>query len=460
MEYTLGKAKELVDQQRKYFLTHTTKDVAFRIQMLKKFKKVLVDNESRLLEAIKADFKKSEFETFTNELFLVYHEIDTAIKKTKRWSAKKSVRTNLANFPSKSYRVPEPLGVALVIGAWNYPYQLSLSPIVPAMAAGCTVVLKPSEIPSATSAVMAEILNANFDARYLAVVEGGIPETTDLLDQKFDKIFFTGSVPVGRIIYQAAAKHLTPVTLELGGKSPAFILGDCNLKMTVKRLVWSKFINSGQTCLAPDYVLVQSSIKKRFLALVKEEIDKTNYAFENDNFIQIINERNHDRLTAMIDRDKVYCGGESDKASRYLAPTIMSDVTFDDMVMQDEIFGPILPVIEFNDLDRAIGKVLELDKPLALYVFTSSSDVKRKILKEVSFGGGGVNDSVMHISNPHLPFGGVGSSGIGAYHDKAGFDEFSHYKSIIEKPTWFELPLKFSPYSERKLNIIKKFFGQ
>lgn len=451
--------QQLVSQQRAYFKTHKTKELVFRLQQLNKLQEVLKSNEKSIFEAIYKDFKKSEFDTFVTELALLYHDIKEVRKKLKKWARVKRVKTNMLNFPAKSYIIPEPLGVCLVIGAWNYPYQLTLAPVIAAMAAGNTVIIKPSELSANTSAVMAKLINDNFEPEYLKVIEGGIPETTALLDQKFDKIFFTGSTQVGKIVYQAAAKNLTPVTLELGGKSPAFVTKDCNLKMTVKRLVWAKFLNAGQICIAPDYVLIDETIEKEFLELVKTEIEKENFSIENGNYTQIINERNLERLSQMIDVDKVYCGGEIEKLDRVIQPTVLKDVTFNDKVMKEEIFGPILPVISYANLEDAIEQVNDTAKPLSCYIFSNKKDQVKKILNEISFGGGAVNDAVMHIANSNLPFGGVGDSGIGSYHGDSGFKTFSHYKSILEKSTLIELSLKYYPHSNTKLNWIQRFIG-
>lgn len=452
--------KELIHNQREYFNTNATKNVAFRKAQLKKLKTVLKQNEALLYEAIFQDFKKSEFDTYSTELSFVYHDISEAIKKVGKWSKVKRARTNLINFPAKTYVIPEPLGVSLVIGAWNYPYLLSLAPVIAAMAAGNTVILKPSELPSNTSRAMAKIINENFDANYLHVVEGGVTETTALLTEKLDKIFFTGSVPVGKIIYQAAAKNLTPVTLELGGKSPAIITADSNLKMAAKRIVWAKFLNAGQTCISPDYILIDAKVKSAFIHLVKQEIEQAEYATNNDNYVQIINEKNLDRLAKMIDPAKVIIGGEIDKAERCMAPTVMDNVSFDDAVMQEEIFGPIMPIITYEHLNEAIAKVKSYPKPLSLYVFTKNKTQRARVLNELSFGGGGVNEAIMQITNHHVPFGGVGESGIGAYHGESGFKAFSHYKSVIDKPTWFELDLKYAPRSAKKLKWVKFLMGQ
>jgi len=450
--------KNLVQLQQDYFNSNATKPTDFRIHQLKKLKDLLLSNQNLLDEAIKKDYGKSRFETLLTELFVVFDDIDTAIANLQNWASHKPVETNMLNNPSSCYIVPEPLGVSLIIGPWNYPYQLSLAPIVAAIAAGCTVILKPSELTENSSSLLARLLNEHFDKQYLAVVEGGIPVITALLEQKFDKIFFTGSVPVGKIVYQAAAKHLTPVTLELGGKSPVIVMQDCDIELTVKRLIWGKFLNSGQTCIAPDYVFVHQDIEDAFLKKLVEEIKARDYKFENDNYVQIINERNLNRIVAMIDTEKVYFGGTYDAKTRYIAPTVLSNVSWEDKIMQDEIFGPILPVMAaFENLDDVIKQIKANPKPLALYLFTADASVKQKVLSEVSFGGGCVNDTIMHISNGLLPFGGVGNSGIGSYHGEDGFKAFSHYKSILDKPFVAEPELKFSPYTPEKIAMMESF---
>lgn len=448
--------KEIIAQQRTFFNTHATKELSFRLDQLKKLRDMLKAHEQQLDEAIYKDFKKSPIENYMTELALLHKEVKDVKNNLHYWARKKRVATNLANFPASSYLYPEPLGVCLVIGAWNYPYQLSFAPVIAAIAAGNTVVLKPSELPSHTSSLMAKLIQDHFDPAFFTVVEGGVEETTQLLDQKFDKIFFTGSTKVGKIVYKAAAQHLTPVTLEMGGKSPAIITKDAHLKMTVKRLIWAKFLNSGQTCIAPDYVMIEEGIEEEFLKLAKEEILGAEYAFENDNYVQIINDSNFDRLVGLLKKDTIYYGGKTDKELRYIQPTLMHNVTFEDAVMREEIFGPLLPVIRFGSLDQAIEKIQTLSKPLSCYIFTGSKQTERKLLKELSFGGGAINEALMHVSNPHLPFGGVGKSGIGNYHGEAGFEAFSHYKSILKKPTWLELPLKYPPYSSSKFNWLKR----
>jgi aldehyde dehydrogenase (NAD+) len=326
---------------------------------------------------------------------------------------------------------------------------------VAAIAAGCTVVLKPSELTAHSSGLLAQLIRKAFDPRFFAVVEGAIPETTALLSQKFDIIFFTGSVPVGRIVYQAAARHLTPVVLELGGKSPTIIEPDCRLDIAVKRLVWAKFLNSGQTCIAPDYVCVHRSIEEEFLDKTAHEIAAANYSVANENFVRIVNERNAERIAKLIDPAKVVIGGKYDIRERFIEPTLLSNVAWDDAVMQEEIFGPLLPVLAYDDLNEVIARIKERPKPLGLYLFTENEAIKRKVLSEVSFGGGCVNDAVMHISNGELPFGGVGDSGIGNYHGEAGFRAFSHFKSILDRKAVPDPDVKYSPHTAEKLKFLK-----
>lgn len=451
--------KQLIETQRVFFNSHGSKQPEFRIQQLKKLKNILKENEARLHKAIYDDFKKSSFENYLSELGILYNEINHACRNLKKWSRAKKVRTNIINFPARSYIVPQPLGVVLVISTWNYPYNMSLVPVIGAIAAGCCVVLKPSEHAAHSSRIMAELVNKNFDAAYFKVIEGGIPHTSELLKQKFDKIFFTGSVAVGKIIYQAAANNLTPVTLELGGKTPAIFTENCNLKMSIKRMIWAKYLNAGQTCIAPDYLLVPKSIRDAFLRLAVAEIERSHFSFENDNWVQIINGQHFDRLIDLLNGTKIHYGGSSDKENRFIEPTIITDVHFDDKIMQDEVFGPILPVIEYDDLDAIIGQINSRPRPLTCYVFTNDKKVKNKIIHQISFGGGAVNDSVMQFTNNNLPFGGVGDSGSGSYHGEYGFRTFSHYKSILDKPAWFELNLKYYPHTKFKLKWLKRLLG-
>lgn len=447
---------DLITRQREFFATDATRSVEFRREQLTKLHAALVRNQPALLEAVYLDFKKSAFDAYTTELMLVLHDIDEAVKRLPRWTRRRRVRTNLLNLPGSSYVVAEPLGVSLIIGAWNYPYLLSLAPLVAALAAGNTVILKPSELPRATSAVLARIIGETFAPEYCAVVEGGVAETTELLRHRFDKVFFTGSTHVGKLVYQAAAAHLTPVTLELGGKSPAFVTADCDLALAARRIVWGKFLNAGQTCIAPDYVLVDAALEERFLAACRDEITKANYSIDNDNYVQIINDRHFQRLHGLIARDKVYHGGNTDAAARIIEPTLLRDVSFDDAVMQEEIFGPILPVIAYSRLDDAIARAKSMPAPLSCYVFASDERVQRQVFEHVPFGGGTINDTVLHIANPYLPFGGVGASGVGRYHGQAGFLTFSNQKGVLRKATWVDLALRYSPLTPSKLLWLKR----
>ena len=451
--------KELISQQRQFFNTNATKSVDFRIAQLKKLKLAIKSFERELTYAVFKDFQKNSFNTLVTEFSGVYNELDNAIGKVRRWSRSKRVATNIANIPGSSHVMPEPLGVCLIIGAWNYPINLNLVPTIAAIAAGNTAIVKPSELSAYTSSVLGRMIRENFDPGFLTVVEGGVQETTELLAERFDKVFFTGSVSVGKVVYQAAAKNLTPVTLELGGKSPLIVAADANLKICAKRLVWGKFVNAGQTCVAPDYALVDSSIEGPFLEAVEREIELGQFSLENQNYAQIISERHFDRLIDLIDPKKVFVGGSYDRSKRLLLPTVLTDIDIDDKVMEDEIFGPILPVLTYDDIDSAIAFVKSRPKPLALYLFSESRALREKVLSEVSFGGGAVNDVLVHLANNELPFGGVGNSGTGSYHGEAGFRAFSHYKSILNRPTWFEPPLKYYPYRNWKLSMIKRVLG-
>ena len=447
---------DILQQQKTFFNSHATKDLDFRKAQLQKLKKLVKSNEKLLYDAIYQDFGKSEFETFGTEISFVYKDIDYYLKNLKSFAKPKSVLTNIVNQMGSSKIVFEPLGNCLVIGAWNYPYQLTLTPVIAAIAAGNTCMIKPSELPENTMKAMAKLINENFDAQFLYVVEGGVEETTAILKLRFDKIFFTGSPRVGKIVYKAAAEHLTPVTLELGGKSPAFVTEKADLQIAAKRIVWGKFINAGQTCVAPDYLYVAENIKAKFLKVLIEEIKKRNYTDNVDHYCKIINERNFDRLEKMIDREKVVFGGETKSEKRYISPTVLDNVTWEDAVMQEEIFGPILPILTYKNLETAMQTVVEGEKPLSAYLFSNDAKEQELFTEKLSFGGGCINDTLMHLSNDRLPFGGVGNSGIGHYHGKFGFIAFSHQKAILKKSNYLEPELKYPPYSDAKLNILKK----
>ncbi len=449
--------EQIFKLQKEFFHSQRTKEIAFRKENLLQLKSILKKNEHVLFEAIYKDFRKSGFDTYVNELNLIYQEIDYFLKHLNRLSKPRKVKTGIALLPGKSYIYREPLGCTLIIGAWNYPYSLTLIPLVSAMAAGNTSMIKPSELPANAMRVMAELINTHFPPEYLYVAEGGIPATTEMLKLPYDKIFFTGSPRVGRIVYEAAAKNLTPVTLELGGKSPVIVTNSADLEVAAKRIVWGKFLNGGQTCVAPDYVLVEESVKSRLLELIKQKLEVFNYEDGAEHYVSIINKRNFDRILRLIEPSKLFYGGAYNENTLYIQPTILDNITWDDAVMQEEIFGPILPVLTFTDFNGMLYEILKQEKPLAAYLFTKNRQQKMEFLKTVSFGGGCINDTLMHLTGESLPFGGVGHSGIGNYHGDFGFNTFSHQKSILEKKNWGEPAFKYPPYSQSKLKWIKRF---
>lgn len=450
------KIQDIVFSQKEFFRTQQTKSIKFRKMYLEKFRDLIIKNEELLYEAIAEDFGKSRFDTLTTEISFVLNDIDYYLKNINSLSKPKKVRTNLVNQIGNSRIYPEPLGCVLVIGAWNYPYQLSLSPMIAAMAAGNCCILKPSEIAFHTMKAMAGIINTHFPPEYLYAYEGGIDETTELLKFRFDKIFFTGSTRVGKIVYKAAAEHLTPVVLELGGKSPAIVTKHANLETAARRIVWGKFLNAGQTCVAPDYLLVEESVEEQFTEMLRKFIREFQYEPDSPQYTRIINVRNFQRLIRLIDPEKVYFGGGFNEEKLYIEPTVLHHVTWEDPVMQEEIFGPVLPVISFTHFNTALNMISEMEKPLAAYLFTGNAEEKEIFTAKLSFGGGCINDVVMHLSNDNLPFGGTGASGIGNYHGKYGFEAFSHQKSVLEKATWGEPDIKYPPYSDKKLNWIRK----
>lgn len=448
--------KEILEEQREFHHKGGTLSIKFRKKLLKLLRNLVESHEDKLYEAIEKDFGKSAFETYSTELSFVYSEIDYFLKNIAKLSKPKTVMTNIVNQMASSKIYRDPYGTSLIIGAWNYPYQLSLVPAICAIAAGNTVILKPSEIPWNTAKLMEEMINSNFPKEVMCVVNGGVEETTELLKLRFDKIFFTGSPQVGKIIYKAAAEHLTPVTLELGGKSPALVTQSANLSIAARRLVWGKYLNAGQTCIAPDYIYVDRSVKHEFLNEVQKHIDEYDYQHGSENYTRIINEKHFERLIAMIHPDKIFYGGSSNPEKLYIEPTVLENVTWADKVMQEEIFGPILPVLDYTDFDEAIQRIKENEKPLSAYIFTSDSNQKEVFTRQISFGGGCINDSIMHITNPNLPFGGVGNSGMGSYHGKYGFEAFSHHKSVMDKALWGEPNLKYPPYTDTKKKWIKR----
>lgn len=447
----------IIQEQRAFFLEGNTQSIAFRKENLIKLKQALKKNELSITDAVYKDFKKSYFEVMENELGLVYAEIRYTLKKLVKWSVPKKPITSLVNLPGQSRVYPIPFGNVLIISPWNYPVQLALIPVISAIAAGNTILLKPSELTSHTSGVLAQIINQAFPHSYLYVQEGGAEETGIILKHRFDKIFFTGSTVVGKIVMKAAAENLTPLTLELGGKNPVLVLPDCNLKMTAKRIVWGKFHNGGQACVSPDHVFVHESIKDSLLAEIKLNVEKMyrGKPFESEAFPRIIDDKHYKRLIGLIDNKKCYLGGSGDAKGRFIEPTVLSDLKHDDPIMQEEVFGPILPVLSYTDLDQLLEKLKQEPSPLALYIFSNNIKKAGKIQKEFRSGGGMINDTVVHFVNNTTPFGGIGDSGMGNYHGRAGFDCFSHQKTVIKKPMWFELWVKYPPYTKSKLKIVK-----
>ena len=449
----------LVRAQRDFFHTNATLSVEFRINALKKLQQALTKHESRILDALKADLGKCDTEGYMCEVGMTLGEISWFIKHLRSLAREKTVPTPLAQFPSRSYQKPCPYGVTLVMSPWNYPILLTLDPLVSALAAGNTAIVKPSAYSPATSAVMAELLSEIYPPEYVAVVTGGREENNYLMEEKFDYIFFTGSKSVGHIVLEKAAQHLTPVTLELGGKSPCVVHESANIPLAARRIVFGKYLNCGQTCVAPDYILCHSSVKDQFVQCVKAEIEKQYGAapLTNPDYGKIISRKHFERVAGLIDPAKVVHGGDLDREACQIAPTVMDQVTWDDAVMAEEIFGPIMPILTFDDPDEAINAINAHDRPLALYLFAGDQAVVRRITSECAYGGGCINDVIIHLATSNMGFGGIGESGMGSYHGKTGFDTFSHYKSIVDKKTWLDLPMRYRPYSELAKKLIRLF---
>ena len=454
--------KELIQSQRNYFLEGHTRPLSARKATLRKLYHLLLDNEKMLADEIYKDFKKSFYLTVEHELSLPYGEINRAIRHLRSWSAPRYFRTNLVNFPASSRTIPVPYGVSLVIGPWNYPYMLALIPVISSLAAGNTVILKPSEVASHASGALARLVNSSFPRELFYVQEGGVKETTELLGERFDKIFFTGSTPVGSIVMKAAAEHLTPVTLELGGKNPVIVMPDCKLKKTARRLTWGKYHNNGTACVSPDHVYVHESIRERLVSEIRKNIPRI-YGEDPQKSIvlpRMVNRAHYDRVMSVIDPSKVVAGGKGDPEDLYIEPTVMDGVTPDDPIMQDEVFGPVMPILSYTDLDEVIRVLKRQAPPLVLYIFSGNVRKAKSLMKEIPSGGGMINDVVMHFINMNSPFGGLGESGMGSYHGKAGFEAFSHYKTILNKPSWFDLYLKYPPYRSLNLRIIRTVLGK
>lgn len=451
--------EELVKKQREFFFSGKTFDITYRENALDKLEQAILKYEDRLYDALKKDLGKSRAESYMCEVGLTLSELRYVRKHVRTWSRDRRVLTPLAQFHAKSFTVQEPYGVVLVMSPWNYPVLLTLEPLVGALAAGNCCVVKPSAYSPATSGVMAELIREAFPEEYAAVVEGGRKENQSLLEQKFDYIFFTGGVNVGKLVMEKASAHLTPVTLELGGKSPCIIDHTANLKLAARRLVFGKYLNCGQTCVAPDYVLIEQSIKDEFLGYVKKEIRKQfgKHPLQNPSYGKMVNRKHFDRVLGLIDREKLVCGGENNAETLQIAPTVLDEVTEADAVMQEEIFGPVLPVLTVKNADEAYAFVKSRPQPLAFYLFTSDGQTEERFLKEVPFGGGCVNDTIIHLATSNMGFGGVGNSGMGSYHGKKSFDTFSHEKSIVKKYTWLDLPMRYQPYNRVKEKLVRMF---
>lgn len=451
--------KKILNLQREYFKSGKTLDIQFRIERLKSLKDIINKYQDEILKALKDDLNKSELEAYTTEVGTSLTEINYAIKNIKKWTRKKYKKTSIINFPAKSYKLNCPYGQVLIISPWNYPFNLAIQPLVGAIAGGNCVILKPSEFSINTSKIINKIISECFDEAHVKVIEGGKEVSQKVLEEKFDYIFFTGSPRVGQIVMEAASKSLTPVTLELGGKSPCIVCSDANVSIAAKRIVWGKLINSGQTCIAPDYLLVHKTKKQELI----KEIIKTIKEFygespmDSDDYGKIINRGHFERLIGYLEKGNILFGGKYDREKLIIGPTIVDNLTFEDQIMNEEIFGPILPVLEFEDVEEVFEIIEKNPTPLALYLFTKDSDIERKIVENIPFGGGCVNDTIMHVSSHSLPFGGVGESGMGSYHGKWSFETFTYEKSILKKATWMDIPLRYPPY-EGKIKLVKKFF--
>lgn len=450
---------KLIQSQRVFFNSDVTKDVRFRTDALERLYDAIVMNEEDILKALKEDLNKSSFEGYMSEIGMVRDEIRHFIKHMKRWSKPKRVPTPLAQFPSKSYIMAEPYGVVLIMAPWNYPFQLCIEPLIGAIGAGNCAVIKPSAYAPATSKIIAQIIEKIYPSDYIAVVEGGRKENSELLENRFDYIFFTGSTNVGKTVMEAASKHLTPISLELGGKSPAIIDKSANIPLFAKRIAFGKYLNAGQTCVAPDYVLVHESIKNEFVEALKISIKDFfgNNPLLNDNLPKIINEKHFLRLLDLMKNEKIVIGGRNDKTRLLIEPTVMTDITYDSAIMQEEIFGPILPILAYNDINDVISDLKTREKPLALYIFSTNSYIQKKITNSLSYGGGCINDTIVHLATSKMGFGGVGYSGMGSYHGKFSFDTFTHYKGILNKANWLDLPMRYHPYDEKNFKMIKMF---
>lgn len=451
---------KIMESQRKYFRSGATLSVDFRIKMLKKLYSAVKKYEKEIGEALTKDLGKSDFEGFMCEVGMVLTEISYMIRHTRKFAREKTVYTPLAQFASRSYKKPSPYGNVLIMSPWNYPFLLTIDPLADAIAAGNTAIVKPSAYSPATSAIIEKIVSECFPAEYVAVVTGGRKENAALLDKKFDFVFFTGSQNVGKEVLRHTAETLTPAVLELGGKSPCIVDSSAKLKLAARRIVFGKYLNCGQTCVAPDYILCHKSVKDEFVKEVCKQIKKQygENPLQNPDYGKIINEKHFDRLCGLIDSEKTVLGGNYNKDTLQIAPTVMDNITWDDAVMQEEIFGPIMPILTFENMDEVYDLLADQAKPLALYIFSEDKGTIREVTERIRYGGGCVNDCIIHLATSEMAFGGVGESGMGGYHGKDGFDAFSHTKSIVDKKTWMDLPMRYQPYNRGIYGKLLKMF--
>lgn len=448
-----------IDEQENYFKNGKTLPISKRKKLLKNLKKEILANEKEIFDVLKKDLRKSNYETYLTEIGILITEIDLFLKNIDNWAKPKKVKSSLLSFPSSDYVYSEPYGKILIISPWNYPFQLAILPTMSAVAAGNTVVLKPSEHAPHTSKLIKDIIEKVFEKSHVLVIEGAAETASKLLEYRWDYIFFTGSVRIGKIVAAAAAKTLTPITLELGGKNPCIIDDTIDLKLAARRIVWGKFVNAGQTCIAPDFLIVKNNIKDKLIGELLSEIKRA-YGENPENsedYPRIVNKTNLSRLSNLIEGTNIVYGGKYNIDTCYFSPTIIDEPKIESPLMAEEIFGPILPVISYDNENEIEKLILKYEKPLALYVFSTNNKFSEKIIRKYSFGGGAINDTIIHCGNPNLPFGGVGHSGIGAYHGKASFDLLSHKKSIIKKGNWLDIKIRYAPY-DGKLNTVKKFF--
>ena len=451
--------KDLVTRQRSYFQSGATLPVSARLAALRRLYDAISSHEKEIRRALQKDLGKSGFESYMCETGMVLEEISYMLKHTPKFAREQRVHTPLAQFCSRSYKKPSPYGVTLIMSPWNYPFMLTLSPLADALAAGNTAVVKPSAYSPYTSEVLLRILTECFEPQYVAVVTGGRAENTCLLREHFDYIYFTGSQSVGKEVMRNAAEHLTPVTLEPGGKSPCIVDQTADIRLAARRIVFGKYLNCGQTCVAPDYVYCHRSVKDQLIKEVQKQIRRQygKQPLHSSDYGKIINEKHFDRILGLIDEKKVVHGGGSDRSTLRIEPTVMDNVTFSDAVMQEEIFGPVMPILVFDSLDEVIRRINSMPHPLALYIFTSDKKTARKVTARCGFGGGCINDTIIHLATSEMGFGGFGESGMGAYHGKTGFDTFTHYKSIVDKKTWIDFPMRYQPYRKGDEKLVRFF---